>query len=196
MTTCPHSDLATKQERLDGDELLAFIEGNTSMNKTQMCLGAGYIRDTNKPAFTDFYEAILKARNIPTNNEGTIDFGSCYWYDTLTTQDQELYDMIEYRCPEFEKLDGELCREFMDTLSEHGITTAEQFRDAYFTQFDYAHDESHYEEFTEWITTEVQDIQVPSYLVIDWMSSWLRNYQYDFIDIEFDGVVYFLSRNF
>ena len=27
-----------------------------------------------------------------------------YWYDNLTAQDQELYDMIEDRCPEFASL--------------------------------------------------------------------------------------------
>ena len=196
MTTAPHSDVATKQERLAGDELLAFIKGNASMTKTQMCLGAGYIKGMNKPAFTDFYEAIIEARNIPTNNEGTIDFGGADWYGSLSEQDRDLYDMIEDRCPEFEKFDAEWCQQFMDTLSKHGITTAEQFEDAYFTQFDYAHDNSHYEEFAEWITTEIQDIEIPNGLVIDWMSSWLRNFQYDFIDIEFDCVVYFFYNNF
>ena len=58
------------------------------------------------------------------------------WYDNLTEQDQELYEMIEDRCPEFTKLDAEKCQEFMDELSDHGITTAEQFEDAYFYQTD------------------------------------------------------------
>ena len=35
------------------------------------------------------------------------------WYNNLTEQDQELYDMIEDRCSEFEKLDAEQCQEFM-----------------------------------------------------------------------------------
>ena len=118
------------------------------------------------------------------------------WYDNLTEQDQELYDMIEDRCPEFTKLDAEQCQEFMDELSEYGITTAEQFEDAFFTSFSYAHDESHFEEFAEYLTTEIQCIEVPDYLVIDWMSSWLRNFQYDFFTIEFDGEVYFFHNHF
>tara|TARA_Y100000813_G_C24148406_1_gene345867 strand:+ start:381 stop:758 length:378 start_codon:yes stop_codon:yes gene_type:complete len=118
------------------------------------------------------------------------------WYDTLTEQDQELYDTIEDRCPEFTKLNGELCREFMDSLSEYGITTAEQFEDAYFSQFSYAHDESHYGEFVEHLVTDVECKELPEYLVIDWQASWYQNYRYDFFDIEFDGEVYFFHNHF
>jgi len=118
------------------------------------------------------------------------------WYDNLTEQDQELYDMIEDHCPEFEKLNGELCREFMDELSEYGITTAQQFEDAYWTQFSYAYDESHFGEFVEYLITEVNCQELPEYLVIDWQASWYHNYRHDFFSIEFDGEVYFFSAHF
>ena len=193
MTTAPHSDLATKQERLAGDELLAFINGNASMSKTEMCLGAGYIKDTDKPAFTDFYEAILEARNIPTTNDGLIDLGGADWYESLTDQDRELYDMIEDRCPEFEKLAAEQCQEFMDELSEHGITTAGQFEDALYYQTDSYDAVS---EFAEHITTECNCVDLPSYVVIDWEATWHRNLSYEFSFIEFDGSTYFFSDNF
>ena len=61
------------------------------------------------------------------------------WYDSLTEQDAELYDTIEDMCPEFIKYTAEQCQEFMDELSENGITTAEQFGDAYFWQTDSYH---------------------------------------------------------
>ena len=118
------------------------------------------------------------------------------WHDTLTEQDQELYDMIEDRCPEFEKLDGEQCREFMDLLADHGITTAQQFEDAYWYQLSYSHDESHYGEFVEYLVTEVDCQQLPEFLVIDWQQSWYANYRHDFMDIEFDGEVYFFHVHF
>ena len=118
------------------------------------------------------------------------------WYDTLTEQDQELYDTIEDHCPEFTKLNGELCREFMDSLFLAGITTAQQFQDAYYTQFSYAHDESHYGEFVEYLVTELNCQELPEFLVIDWQASWYRNYRYDFFDIEFDGEVYFFHNHF
>ena len=119
-----------------------------------------------------------------------------HWYDTLTDQDQELYDMIEDRCPEFESLDGEQCREFMDLLADHGITTAQQFEDAYFYQLYYAHDESHYGEFVEYVVTELNCQELPEFLVIDWQQSWYANYRHDFFSIEFDGEVYFFSAHF
>jgi hypothetical protein len=58
--------------------------------------------------------------------------------------------MIEDMCPEFTKLDAEQCQEFMDELSEYGITTAEQFEDAYLHHKLIAHDESHFGEFAEY----------------------------------------------
>jgi len=73
------------------------------------------------------------------------------WYDNLTAQDQELYDMIEDMCPEFTKLSGEKCQEFLDILADYGIKTSDDFESAYFTQFSYAYDESHYGELVEYI---------------------------------------------
>ena len=200
MTTCTHSDLASKQERLAGAELLAFIEGNPTMSKLELCLGAGYIRQgpgslsgTQMAAFTDFYEAIMDAKGIDPERNA---FADGAWFDKLCTQDKDLYEMIEERCPEFTKLSGEQCQEFMDKLSELGITTSSQFEGAYFAQFDYAHDESHYGEFCEYLHTEVNCLEVPEYLVVDWMSSWYRNFRYDFSDLEFDGTVYFFHNHF
>lgn len=125
-----------------------------------------------------------------------VSISAASWYDSLTEQDQELYDMIEDRCPEFSKLNGRLCREFMDELSEYGVTTAEQFEDAFFTSFSYAHDESHFGEFVEYIVTEIMCQELPEFLVIDWQESWYRNYRHDFFTIEFDGEVYFFHNNF
>lgn len=200
MTTSPHSDLATKQERLAGDELLAYLDGNKGLTKTQLCFGAGYIRqgpgslsDTTMGAFTDFYEAILEARGIDPNRNA---FNDGAWYDKLSTQDKDLYDTIEERCDEFTKLGAEQCQEFMDKLSEIGITTATQFEDAYFTSVSYAHDESHYGEFVEYIVSEVNCQELPEFLCIDWLQSWYYAYRYDFTDIEFDGEVYFFHNHF
>ena len=115
------------------------------------------------------------------------------WYDSLTDQDQELYDKIEDMCPEFTKLDAEQCQEFMDFLSDLGITTAEQFEDAYYYQTDSWHPEA---EFAEHITTEVQCVELPNYVVIDWKATWDRALSYDFSTIEFDGETYFFHNHF
>lgn len=117
------------------------------------------------------------------------------WYDNLTEQDQELYDMIEDRCPEFTKLDADQCQEFMDELSDHGITTAEQFEDAYFYQSDSWDAER---DFAQYITEEVNCISLEDlgYLVIDWQATWDSSLRYDFSTIEFDGATYFFHNHF
>jgi len=118
------------------------------------------------------------------------------WFDNLALVDQELYEMIEDRCPEFTKLDHEQCQEFMDALSDYGIYTADDFESAYLTSLSSTYDESHYGEFVEYVVTELNCQELPEYLVIDWQSSWERNYRHDFFDIEFDGEVYFFFANF
>ena len=44
-TLRPHSDLATKQERLAGQELINFVNGNPDMTHRERCVGAGYLKD-------------------------------------------------------------------------------------------------------------------------------------------------------
>ena len=115
------------------------------------------------------------------------------WYESLTEQDSELYDQIEDMCPEFTKLDAEQCQEFMDELSEYGITTAEQFESAYYMQFDSYDPQAN---FAEYITTELYYVDLPNYLVIDWQATWNCNLRHDFFTIEFDGETYFFNSNF
>jgi hypothetical protein len=121
------------------------------------------------------------------------------WYDNLTDQDRELYDMIEDRCPEFTKLDAEQCQEFMDELSEHGITTAEQFEDAYYYQTDSWNAER---DFAQYYAEEIacldvtNDAGMGSFLVIDWQATWDCNLRFDFFTIEFDSETYFFNINF
>ena len=108
MTTAAHSDLATRQERLVGDELLAFIRGNESMTKQQQCWCAGYIKTLKDGStggnYIAFYEALIEAKGIDPNRDA---FADGAWYDKLSTQDKDLYDMIEERCEEFTKFSGE-----------------------------------------------------------------------------------------
>jgi len=116
------------------------------------------------------------------------------WYeDVLDDQGRELYDMIEDRCPEFSKLDAEQCQEFMDELEDLGITTAEQFEDALYYQTDSWNAEC---DFAEHVVTEINCVDLPDYVVIDWQATWDCSLRYDFSTIEFDGETYFFSSNF
>ena len=200
-TLNPHSDLATKQERLAGQELINFVNGNPDMTHRERCVGAGYLKDlkdgSKGPNFIEFFEAILDAKK-EWGPQPYVQSGAD-WYDNLTDQDRELYDMIEDRCPEFTKLDAEQCQEFMDELSEHGITTAEQFEDAYFYQTDSWNAER---DFAQYYAEEIacldvtNDAGMGSFLVIDWQATWDCNLRYDFFTIEFDGDTYFFNSNF
>ena len=188
MTTLyPHSDVATGRERLAGQELLAFVDSNQTMSRVELCQGAGYY-----PSFTDFYVAILDARKANGDYQEPQQSGAD-WYDSMTDQGRDLYDMIEDMCPEFSKLDAEQCQEFMDELSELGITTAQQFEDAYYYQTDSWNAES---VFAEYVTTEVHCFDLPVFVVIDWQETWDSALCYDFSTIEFDGETYFFHNNF
>ena len=192
----------TTTERLIGAALLAFVEArnadhvkqNTTLDRTAMCIDAGYCKDA-KPQFTDFYVALMDAKGIPSEPSDYVKEVN-EWYDNLSEEQQSLCDMIVERCPEFEKSDVEDFQGFIDKLADDGITTADQFEDAYFHCEDYRHDESHYGEFVEHIVTELSCEQLPEFLVIDWQASWYSAYQHDFMDIEHDRVVYFFHSHF
>ena len=211
MTTLnSHSDTATRQERLAGNELLDYVKATSELTHTQRCLGAGYIQatkyedGTDKPAFTDFFEAILDAKKEFDDNTKEIYANSTEdsmtgvdWYDSLTEEQQELYDAIEDMCPEFTKFDAEQCQEFMDELDDLGITTADQFKDAHFYQTDSHNPEA---EFAQFYAEEIACLDVAneagmfSFIVIDWQATWDCNLRYDFNTIEFDGETYFFQN--
>jgi len=204
MTTLPHSDVATRQERLAGNDLLDYIKATSELTHKQRCLGAGYIQDTkyddgtDKPAFTDFFEAIIDAKKEFDDNTKEIyanstedSMSGADWYDSLTEEQQELYNAIEDMCPEFTKFDAEQCQEFMDELDDIGITTSEQFECAYMYQTDAHNAEAEYaQHYCEEIACMTDDMSI---LVIDWQATWDYALKYDMSTIVFDGETYFFQ---
>jgi len=189
----------TMTNKLTGQALLDYVHANNTLSRVELCTGAGHLKDTAAGQgcdFISFYEAILDARKANGEYQEPQQQSGEYWYECLTEQDQELYDMIEDMCPEFTKLDAEQCQEFMDALSEHGITTAEQFESAYYYQTDSWNAES---EFAQYYADEIaclNGVATTSFLVIDWQATWDCNLRYDFFTIEFDGETYFFNNNF
>ena len=179
--------------RLTGQDLITYVDNNPSLSRVELCQGAGYERQ-----FTAFYEAILDARKANGDYQEPQQSGAD-WYDSLSDQDRELYDMIEDRCPEFTKLDATECQEFMDELSDLGITTAQQFEDAYFYHTDSWNAER---EFAQFYAEDIccldvcNDAGMGSFLVIDWQATWDSSLHYDFSTIEFDGGTYFFHNSF
>ena len=200
MTTLPHSDVATRQERLAGKELLDYVKATNELTHKQRCLGAGYIQadkyedGTDKPAFTDFFEAIIDAKkaidDYPVISGADL-------YDSLIDEQQELYDAIEDMCPEFTKFDAEQCQQFMDELDDIGITTSEQFECAYMYQTDSWNAEAEYAQYyVEEIAciNQFADAGMLSMIVIDYQATWDCNLKYDMNTIEFDGETYFFQN--
>ena len=148
------------------------------------------------------------------------------WYENaLTETERELYDEIEDMCPEFCDRDADECQEFMDELSELGITTGEQFVKAYTYQTDSDNAEA---EFAKYFKTEVERIDLDKVIdyykvtsgvgaiivdgvidwqktwdhgvilldgVIDWQETWDRGVCYEFSSIEFGDETYFFSND-
>ena len=187
--------MTTTLTKLTGQALIDYVNKTevSIKSKTEQCLGAGYVRENGSPAFVDFYTELLDAKNeaglMPTNDQSGAD-----WYDNLSETQQELYDAIEDMCPEFSKLTGDQCDEFMAELNDLGIENAEQFSDAYYMQFDGWHPEADFaEEFM--VETGAINEDSPVFFAIDWEQVWNHSLRYDFSTIEFDGTTYFFHNN-
>lgn len=115
------------------------------------------------------------------------------WEDSLTHQDLELWEEINDRCADFYDSTPEEARAFMDELAEYGITTAEQFCDAiwYYTT-EYRAEA----EFVQHIVEEIECVELPPYLVIDWQASWDRNIRHDFFTLTNKNITFFFDNNF
>lgn len=181
--------------KLTGQDLIDHVKFATDNNqtKTEMCLSAGYVNKNGGPAFTDFYTALLEAKTdlnqMPEESQSGAD-----WYDNLSEQAQSLYDQIEDMCPEFAKFTAEECQDFMNELDDIGITTAQQFEDAYYMQFDSYNAEREFaEELMCQVTPNLEES--PVFFAIDWQRVWDHSLSYDFSTIEFDGTTYFFHNN-
>jgi len=182
---------------LRGDSLVTFVDDRKELiargelTRTDMIKDAGYVYDNGKAMYTEFYTELLNARGIvPTTNTDTID----QEYDDLSESEKDLYDKITDMLGE--KWTHEETIEFMDELEDIGITSANDFEDAY----EYTHDSySSYaeKEFSEYWCIEVMDARIPEIVLsaVDWQDVWDHNLRYDFNYIETVNGTFFF-RNF
>ena len=91
--------------------------------------------------------------------------------------------------------DADEYEEFMSLLDDYGITTAEQLADALWYQTDNYGAEA---EFAEYITTEINCVDIPSYLegCIDYQVVWDSHCRFDFFSFEYKDTTYFFHNNF
>jgi hypothetical protein len=182
--------------KLTGQALINHVDNGelNGMSKTEQCLTAGYVRDNGKAAYTEFYTELLNAKGTLSLQDSCVEDDEG-WYNNLSEQQQELYDAIEEGCPEFQKLSTDDCDTFMSELEDVGITTANEFSDAYYGQQDGWNAEA---VFTEELCLELAPANVedtPYWFAINWQKVWDHSLSYDFSTIEFDGATYFFRNN-
>ena len=182
---------------LKGDSLVSHnaewmeLINRGEKTRTDMIMDAGYVYDSGKAMYTQYYTELLNARGVvPTTNTDTME----QEYDDLSTEGKDLYDTITDMLGE--KWTHEETIEFMDELDDIGINTASEFEDAY----GYTHDgySSYAEkEFAEYWCIEVLDAQIPECVIsaVDWQDVWDHNLRYDFFYIEtVNGTFFFHDK--
>ena len=120
------------------------------------------------------------------------------WYDSKDADTQELIDAISdrtYFIIEEDEYDA-----FINMLdADLGITTAEQFEDAFSGEHEGVGDHVT-TAFTEQLIDDCYSHEIesmPSFLqnAIDYELVWYQSMRYDYYDLEFKGNTYFFNRN-
>lgn len=188
--------------RREGLALLEHIESHPDSSHTDNAIACGYVREDGRVAYTDYYEAILEARQTHqgyslNHNDADDDCEFDAWYDSLNEQTTELWDAIyESVSSEADLWDLQQCKDFISELSDYGIESAAQWEDS-FSQYDSGYDvEARFAE--EWYTncTGMVDEDNPVYFAIDWDIVWRHSLSYDFMTFEFNGETWFFHNNF
>ena len=182
---------------LKGSSLVEYVNDKMplinrgELTRTDMIKDAGYVYDSGKAMYTDFYTELLNARGVtPITDTDTADKE----YDDMSIDEKDLYDAITDTLGS--KWTHEEIIEFMEELCDIGIESASQLEDAY----EYTHDSySSYaeKEFSEYFCIEVMDAQIPDIVMaaIDWQDVWDHNLRYDFCSIETVNGTFFFRNN-
>ena len=119
------------------------------------------------------------------------DFGA--WYDAKSEDEQQLIDEISDRTCYI--IDEDEYDEFIEELADYGITTAEEFEDAFEGEWE-GFGERIYAEFSEDLIEQCGYSIQPEFIAncIDWELVWYSALRYDYNTIEFKGNTYFLRN--
>ena len=117
------------------------------------------------------------------------------WYDSKDADTQELIDEISDRTNFI--IDEAEYDAFIDALDDEGITTAEQFEDRFYGEWEGVGDHvttKFTEEFCEEVypTDDMPDLYR---YAIDFELVWYQSLRHDFYDMEFKGNTYFFHRH-
>jgi hypothetical protein len=118
------------------------------------------------------------------------------WYDSKDADTQELIDEISESTSYI--IDEEEYDAFISMLdADLGITTAEQFCDAFVSEYEFI-GEHITTKFTEDVCDDIypsDDLPLIYRSAIDYQLVWYQSLRYDFYDLEFKGNTYFFNRN-
>jgi hypothetical protein len=189
--------MTTATFKLSGDSLLKHnaewmeLVQRGEKTRTDMILDAGYVYDSGKAMYTEYYTELLAAKGVVPATTTDVEDDE---YDNLSTDEKDLYDSITDLLGE--KWTHEETIEFMDELDDIGIETASQFEDAY----EYTHDSwaaFAEKEFAEYFCVEVMNAQIPEmvYSAVDWQDVWDHNLRYDYNSIETVNGTFFFRNN-
>lgn len=194
-----HSLMVVAINRMEGLALLEHIESHPDSSHTDNATACGYVREDGRIAYTDYFEAIVEARNTHTGygkdaEEEDHEFDQ--WYESLDSDTTLLWDAIYESVPnEADLWDVQQCKDFISELSDYGIESGRQFQDS-FSQYDSGYDvEARFAE--QWYTDcGIVDDNNPVFFAIDWDIVWRHSLSYDFMTFEFNGETWFFHNNF
>ena len=177
---------------LKGDSLVSFVDekmllvNRGELTRTDMIKDAGYVYDSGKAMYTEFYTELLTAKGVIPVTTTDTDYAE---YDDLSTDDKDLYDKITDMLGE--KWTHEETIDFMDELTDIGIDTASDFEDSY------EGEHNNEKEFAEYWCIEVMDARIPDIVLsaVDWQDVWDHDLRYDFNAIETVNGTFFFRNN-
>jgi hypothetical protein len=151
---------------LTGTQLLSKVDEMQAQNPpapmSEIVRECGYVVD-GKLKYTAFYTELLEVKGLLDKKEPT----------EISDEYQELYDELT------EKYSEEAVDAFLELYDESDL---EYFEEAYYGEYKSEAD------FAEDFTNDSFGYEAPSFVVIDWQSTWDQGLSYDF-DYE-DGFVF------
>ena len=150
---------------LKGSALLTEVSIRTAqgMSKADMCLSCGYVRENGKPAFTDFYQAILDARGVIIQPE------------ELKAEDSDYQEQINELLEDYP---ADAIKAFIELYGEDDL---DRFTDSYQGEMSGA-------EFAEQLVTDCYCLDVPVFVDVDWEATWQNLERHDYS--EQDGFIF------
>ena len=137
----------TQRTMLKGQALLTEVSIRTAqgMNNYDLCISCGYVRENGKPAFTDFYTAIIEARGNTINQSEP---------EEIKAEDSDYQEQINELLEDYP---ADAIRAFIELYGEDDL---DRFTDSYQGEMSGA-------EFAEQLVTDCYCLDIPGFVEVD-----------------------------